>query len=106
MNGLSDFSQLPIFQAIALAIGFPIALLVLNEWIGFLERRSNPLAKTLRTCRNLVLPSLALLLFLTWILNLPGDSSLVRWAAGNHQRHRLRNGQPKGPWRTIPQTLP
>jgi small-conductance mechanosensitive channel len=79
MNGLSDFSQLPIFQAIALAIGFPIALLVLNEWISFLERRSNPLAKTLRTCRNLVLPSLALLLFLTWILNLPGDSSLVRW---------------------------
>jgi hypothetical protein len=78
MNGLSDFSQLPIFQAIALAIGFPIALLVLNEWISFLERRSNPLAKTLRTCRNLVLPSLALLLFLTWILNLPGDSS--EWA--------------------------
>ncbi len=79
MNGLSDFSQLPIFQAIVLAIGFPIGLLFLNEWIGFLERRSNPLAKTLRTLRNLVLPSLAILLFLTWILKLPGDSSLVRW---------------------------
>jgi small-conductance mechanosensitive channel len=79
MNGLSDFSQLAIFKAIALSIGFPIALLVLNEWISFLDRRSNPLAKTIRTFRNLVLPSLALLLFVIWILNLPGDSSLVRW---------------------------
>ncbi|MCF7962138.1 MAG: mechanosensitive ion channel [Pirellula sp.] len=79
MNALSDLSQLPLWQAIGLAIGFPIGLLFLNELISSLERRSNPLAKNLRTIRNLVLPALALLLFVNWILNLPSESSTSRW---------------------------
>lgn len=79
MNGLSDLTQLPLWQAIGLAIGFPVGLLILNELISSLERRSNPLAKNLRTLRNLVLPALALLLFVNWILDLPSESSLSRW---------------------------
>ena len=79
MNGLSDLTQLPLWQAIGLAIGFPLGLLILNELISSLERRSNPLAKNLRTLRNLVLPALALLLFVNWILELPSESSIPRW---------------------------
>lgn len=79
MNDLSDLTQLPLWQAIGLAIGFPLGLLILNELIRSLERRSNPLAKNLRTVRNLVLPALALLLFVSWILNLPSESSASRW---------------------------
>jgi len=79
MNSLSDLTQLPLWQAIGLAIGFPLGLLILNESINSLERRSNPLAKNLRTLRNLVLPALALLLFVNWILDLPSESSLSRW---------------------------
>lgn len=79
MNALSDLTQLPLWQAIGLAIGFPLGLLILNELISSLERRSNPLAKNLRTIRNLVLPALALLLFVNWILNLPSESSTSRW---------------------------
>ncbi|MEI7461138.1 MAG: hypothetical protein WCK15_17135, partial [Pirellula sp.] len=76
---MSDLTQLPLWQAIGLAIGFPLGLLILNELISSLERRSNPLAKNLRTIRNLVLPALALLLFVSWILNLPSESSTLRW---------------------------
>jgi len=79
MNSLSDLSNLPIWQAIALAVGFPIGLLILNELIAALERRSNPLAKNLRTLRNLVLPALAALLFANWILGLPSEHSAMRW---------------------------
>ena len=79
MNAMSDLTQLPLWQAIGLAIGFPLGLLILNELISSLERRSNPLAKNLRTIRNLVLPALALLLFVSWILNLPSESSTLRW---------------------------
>ncbi|MFN6138263.1 MAG: hypothetical protein ACK480_07150 [Planctomycetota bacterium] len=79
MDSLSDLSSLPIWQAIALAIGFPLGLLFLNELIGALERRSNPLAKNLRILRNLVLPALAALLFANWILGLPNEHSGMRW---------------------------
>ncbi|MFN9463230.1 MAG: mechanosensitive ion channel domain-containing protein [Planctomycetota bacterium] len=79
MNSLSDLSSLPIWQAIALAIGFPLGLLFLNELIGALERRSNPLAKNLRILRNLVLPALAALLFANWILGLPNEHNGMRW---------------------------
>jgi small-conductance mechanosensitive channel len=79
MNTLSELTNLPVWQAVALAIGFPVVLLIINELVNSLERRGNPLAKSLRTLRNLVLPALALLLFAYWILELPSQSSALRW---------------------------
>lgn len=79
MNLSDELSNLPLWQAIGLAIGFPIGLLILNECIHRLDRRGNALAKNLKTVRNLVLPALALLLFATSVLNLPGETRGVRW---------------------------
>jgi small-conductance mechanosensitive channel len=79
MNNLSELTQLPVWQAFALALGFPVGLLILNELINSLERRSNPLAKNLRTLRNIVLPTLALLLFANFILGLGSENSALRW---------------------------
>jgi len=76
---LLEMVNLPVWQAILLAIGFPICLLILNETINALERRGNPIARNLRTLRTFVLPVLALLLFVVWILELPSDHSAVRW---------------------------
>jgi len=79
MNSLTDMSNLPLWPAIWLAIGFPVCLLILNECINAFERRGNPLAGNLRTLRTLVLPALAVLLFVRWILELPNDHVAVRW---------------------------
>jgi len=79
MNPINDLMELPIWQAVALALGFPVGLLLLNEMINVLDRASNPLAKNLRTLRNFVLPTLALLLFAKWILNLPNEDGTLRW---------------------------
>lgn len=79
MNPLNDMSNLPVWPAIWLAIGFPVCLLILNECINAFERRGNPLAGNLRTLRTFVLPALAVLLFVRWILELPSDHVAVRW---------------------------
>ena len=79
MNSLTDMSNLPLWPAIWLAIGFPVCLLILNECINAFERRGNPLAGNLRTLRTFVLPALAVLLFVRWILELPSDHVAVRW---------------------------
>jgi small-conductance mechanosensitive channel len=62
---------------VAVALGLPVALVILTEIIGWLVRRGHPAAKPLRLLRNLVLPIgaiLALLLLadqsrtdLTWV---------------------------------------
>ena len=79
MNGVSDWTGLPVWQAVGLALAFPACLLFLNEWIQSLERRGNPLAKNLRTLRNFVLPALAAMLFASSILGLSSESSVLRW---------------------------
>ena len=66
--------------AVALAVGFPLALVVLNELILRLERAGRPIASTLRTLRNLVFPTLALMLFLRFVAQRPADDTLVRLA--------------------------
>jgi small-conductance mechanosensitive channel len=52
--------------AVAVAIGLPIAMVVLTEVIGWLTQRNHPAAKPLRLLRNLVLPVGALLALLTF----------------------------------------
>lgn len=67
-----------LWPAVGLALGFPFAVLVLNELAGRLHRRGSRLADTVGTLRNLVLPALALLVFVRAVLEWPADSTLVR----------------------------
>ena len=67
--------------AAALALGFPAALLVLNESIAAALRKGSPIAGPLRWIRNWILPGLAGVLFLRQILGLGPDHLWVRLAA-------------------------
>jgi small-conductance mechanosensitive channel len=75
MRGVSDNE---LFWALVLIIGFPIATVALGEIIMRLRRRGRPLASPLALVRNLVLPTLALLLFLLQVLGQNRTASLVR----------------------------
>lgn len=67
-----------VISALALALGFPLALLLLNEVINHCERRKVAITPTLRTVRNLVAPTLALLLFIRLVIGLPHEETWVR----------------------------
>ena len=66
------------WPAIFLAVGFPAILLLLSESIGACHRAGWALARTLRSVRNLVVPALALLLFVRCIIELPQSNTLAR----------------------------
>lgn len=63
---------------LALIIGFPLSVLILNETIVWLRQQEKPLVATVRILRNLLLPILALLLFLAKVLELPENGNLIR----------------------------
>ena len=65
--------------ALGLAIGFPVTELLLSEAIQFLRQQGRPLSGTLQIVRNLLIPALAGLIFLTYILNLNPESWQVRF---------------------------
>ena len=67
-----------LIAAIALAVGFPLLLLVLNELINACHRRRISITPTLRSLRNLVLPSLALAIFVRQVMELPREETWVR----------------------------
>jgi small-conductance mechanosensitive channel len=67
--------------AAALALGFPAALLVLNESIAAMDRNGSPLAGSLRWIRNWILPALVGVLFLRLVLGLDAAHLWVRLAA-------------------------
>lgn len=72
-------SQVPnLGPAIILAAGFPLALLALNEAISRCQASGRPIARTLRTARNLLVPSLALLVFVRLVLEWPQQGTAVR----------------------------
>ena len=75
-NATLQSSILP--WAIALIVFFPLLILVLGELIQRYQRQNRHLASTLRIIRNLVLPVLALMLFMQKILQLNLTSSLVK----------------------------
>jgi hypothetical protein len=54
-----------IFWVSSLVFGFPLAMLLLGDAIRWLQRRRLPYAPALGNLRNLLLPSLALLVLLT-----------------------------------------
>ena len=67
--------------ALALAVGFPLLLIVLNELAFALARAGKPVAASVRFVRTWVVPLVALTLFLRWVVLLPGTSLAVRLTA-------------------------
>lgn len=78
MNEILQFSASNLLPAILLVVGFPLVLLVLNEAISRFEAAGSPLARTLRTARNLLVPALALLIFVRHVLEWPQQGTAVR----------------------------
>jgi small-conductance mechanosensitive channel/CRP-like cAMP-binding protein len=69
---------IPLVPAATLVVGFPLLLLLLTELLNSGQRRNWPVMPTLRTLRNLVVPALALMLFVTQVWRLPADDVFVR----------------------------
>jgi small-conductance mechanosensitive channel len=65
-------------QALALIIGFPLLVILLGEISDRLSRKGQPIAATIRVVRDLVVPILAFLLFIRYILKLSPDSDWVK----------------------------
>lgn len=63
---------------IVLGVGFPLLVILLGEVIQRLQRQKNPLASTLRTVKNLVLPSFALMIFVREVFKLDPEATLVK----------------------------
>ena len=66
------------WPAVFLAVGFPVALLVLNESLAFCRRRGLAVERTVRNLRNLVVPAAALLVFVRFVLEWPQNSTASR----------------------------
>jgi len=63
---------------IGLGLGFPFLVITLGEVIYRVRRRSKPLAATLEVVRNLILPTLVLMLFVKNVLNLDPQDHWVK----------------------------
>lgn len=62
--------------AIAVGLGFPLALLILNEWIARSGRRGGVLTSTLAASRNFLLPALGVALMTRYVLGVaPGHTA-------------------------------
>ncbi|HAC65580.1 MAG TPA: mechanosensitive ion channel protein [Cyanothece sp. UBA12306] len=64
--------------SIALIISFPLLMTILNEVIVRLQRQEKCLIETFLILRNLVFPTIALLLFLTRVLEIPEEDTAIR----------------------------
>ncbi len=69
---------IPLLPAAMLVVGFPLLLLLLTELINSGQRHRWRLTPTLRALRNLVVPALAVMLFVTYVWQLPADDIFVR----------------------------
>lgn len=67
-----------VWPAIGLVLAFPLLLLILSEWIARSRRAERPVSRTLATLRNLVVPSLAFLVFMRFIVEFPSTHIAVR----------------------------
>ncbi|MEB3310845.1 MAG: mechanosensitive ion channel family protein [Snowella sp.] len=61
-----------------LVLGFPLVMLLLGEFINWLETRNLPLVAPVRILRNWIVPSTALWILLTQVLTLPRDNSSIK----------------------------
>lgn len=64
--------------AIALIVGLALSVIILGEVIYRLQHRHRPIAATLQVVRNLVLPMLAFMLFIQYVLQRPASDDLVK----------------------------
>jgi small-conductance mechanosensitive channel len=78
MSGLLELQLSNFWPAIWVAVGFPAAMLLFNEVIAACERRQVGITRTLRSIRNLVIPTAALLIFVRFVLELPQTTTTVR----------------------------
>jgi small-conductance mechanosensitive channel len=74
----TDPLTIPLLPAATLVVGFPLLLLLLTELINSGQRHRWRLTPTLRALRNLVVPALAVMLFVTNVWQLPADDIFVR----------------------------
>ncbi len=66
------------YWAIGIALGFPLALIVLTEWQHTLRRRGSPLLRPVSMLRNFLAPLGALLLAMIGATQMPATSIPVR----------------------------
>jgi small-conductance mechanosensitive channel len=78
MDTFLDLQLSNFWPAVWISFGFPVVMLVLNEVIGVCERRGYSVTRTLRTMRNLVVPSFALFAFTRYVLELPPTATSAR----------------------------
>ena len=78
MSELLNLVQAQWPYALALVIGFPLALVVLNEAGFALARAGRPVAASVRFIRTWVAPLVALVLFLKWVVLLPSTGLWMR----------------------------
>ena len=87
-------------SALALIVGFPTALVILNELAFSLARANHPLVHVTRTLRTWVVPSIGLALFLRLVLERPSSDLWVRLAetlvVGQCRDLRARRRQRRG----------
>ncbi len=75
----ASFYTQPLFLwALALTIGLPVLMLALGELNDRLARSGNPLAQGLRQIRYVVLPALAMLFIMRYILGIMGTETSIR----------------------------
>lgn len=81
LRSLPIAADVPNFwPAVLLALGFPLVQLALTEAIAAGERRTWRFTRTLRSLRSLVVPSLAILLLVSFVLGFPNEGTVVRVA--------------------------
>ena len=64
--------------ALGLAIGFPLLMVALGEFSSHADRKGWPSAQILAGIRVVVIPSLALILFLRHVVDMPADNTGLR----------------------------
>jgi small-conductance mechanosensitive channel len=98
------------YWAVGVAVGFPIALVLLTELHNALRRRNSSLARPVHLVRNYILPLGALLILLVGAMQVSGESTTVRVVATvfgfvvlvlllSGTNATLFQGAPEGNWR-------
>jgi small-conductance mechanosensitive channel len=98
------------YWAVGVAVGFPIALVMLTELYNALRRRKSALARPVHLVRNYILPLGALLILLVGAMQISGEAAPVRVVATvfgfvvivlllSGTNATLFQGAPEGTWR-------
>jgi small-conductance mechanosensitive channel len=78
MSELLNLVQAQWRFALGLVLGFPLLLMLLNEWAFALARAGHPVAASVRFVRTWVVPLFAVVLFLRWVALMPPTGLVVR----------------------------